>query len=218
MGTREGRLQRGQRQGEQRARMLIGELRTARLEHGLSQQAIADATGRSQSDISRLERCVGMRRVAVVELAEIGAVLGLELSAGFHPVGAPIRDRGHQALIGRFRSWLHAGIRVSAEVAFPSPGDPRAWDLLLRIGRQRVGVEAETRIRDVQALSRRLHQRERDGGADVVLLVVSDSAHNRRVVGELRLSLGPEFAATPRELLAGLRTGMPVPRSGVILA
>ncbi len=198
--------------------MLISELRSARLEHGLSQQAVAQATGRSQSDISRLERFVRLSRTTVAELAEIGAVLGLELGAGFHPVGAPIRDRGHQALITRFRAWLHPEIGVTAEVPFPSAGDPRTWDLLLRIGSQRGGVEAETRIRDVQALSRRLHQRERDGGADVVLLVLSDSAHNRRVVNELRLSLGPQFAGRPRELLAALRAARPLPGSGVILA
>jgi transcriptional regulator with XRE-family HTH domain len=218
MGTRESRLQRGRRLGEQRARALVDELRTARRTLGLSQQAVADATGRSQSDISRLERCVGLRGTSLVELSEIGAALGLELRAGFHPAGVAIRDRGHQALIGRFRAWLHSGLGVAAEVALPGPGDPRTWDLVLRIGSQRVGVEAETRIRDVQALSRRLHQRQRDGGTDVVLLVLSDSEHNRLLVGELRASLGPDFATNPRQLIAALRTGTPLRGSGVILA
>lgn len=218
MGTREGRLQRGRRLGEQRTRALIDELRTARRMLGVSQQAVADATGRSQSDISRLERCVSLSRTTLVELAEIGAALGLELGAGFHPVGVAIRDRGQQALIGRFRACLHARVAVAAEVGFPAPGDPRTWDLVLRIRAQRVGVEAETRIRDVQALSRRLHQRHRDGGTDVVLVVLSDSRHNRLLVGELRLSLGADFAASPRQLLAALRAGAALPGSGVILA
>jgi hypothetical protein len=120
-------------------------------------------------------------------------------------------------LITRFRASLHPSIRVAAEVALPGPGDPRTWDLLLRVGSQRVGVEAETRVRDVQALSRRLHQRQRDGGVDAVLLVLSDSSHNRRVVGELRISLGPNFAGRPREVLTRLRGGKSLPSSAVIL-
>jgi transcriptional regulator with XRE-family HTH domain len=197
--------------------VLVSELHVRRLELGLSQQSVAEAVGRSQSDISRLERCVNLRDVSVVKLAEVGGVLGLELGAAFHPAGAPIRDKGHQALIGRLRRLLAAGVPVSAEVPFSGFGDPRVWDLLLRLGDQRVGVEAETRIRDVQALSRRIHLRERDGGVDAVLLVLSDSAVNRRLVAELRESLGAGYGGAPRVLLAVLRAGRPLPGSGVIL-
>lgn len=97
------------------------------------------------------------------------------------------------------------------------PGDPRVWDLLLRLADQVVGAEAETRIRDVQALVRRMRARQRDGGTDEVLLILSDSAVNRRLVGELREALGDDFATPPRALLAALREGRPLPGSGVIL-
>jgi hypothetical protein len=102
-------------------------------------------------------------------------------------------------------------------VLLPGVGDRRAWDLLLRIGAQVVGVELETRIRDIQWLVRRIRERERDGGADVVLLVLSDSAVNRRLLPELLEALGPRFETPSRSIVAALRGGSPVPGSGVIL-
>ena len=106
---------------------------------------------------------------------------------------------------------------VTLEAPFPNVGDLRTWDLLLRPAGQRVGVEAETRIRDIQALARRIHQRERDGGTDVILLVLSESIVNRRLVAELRQSLDPRFATSPRRLMAALRAGTELPGPGVVL-
>jgi hypothetical protein len=89
--------------------------------------------------------------------------------------------------------------------------------MLLRLAGQLVGVELETRVRDVQWLVRRMRERQRDGGANHVLLVLSASAHNRRVLPELLQALGPEFATPARRILNALREGRPVPGSGVIL-
>lgn len=152
-----------------------------------------------------------------MQLAQMAAVLGMELSLGLHPAGDPIRDRGHQALMGRFRATLGPAWQVTAETPLPGPSDPRAWDLLLRLGDLRVGVEAETRIRDIQALARRLRQRERDGGADAIVLLLSDSAVNGRTVGELRTALGADWGASPRTLWRCLRAGSPLPGSGLLL-
>jgi len=94
----------------------------------------------------------------------------------------------------------------------------RNWPLLLlRLAAQLVGVELETRIRDVQWLTRRMRDRERDGGTDHVLLVLSASAHNRRVLPELLEALGPEFETSARAVLKSLREGRPIPGSAVIL-
>ena len=154
---------------------------------------------------------------SVPELAEAGSVLGLQISAAFHPVGEAIRDTGQQALAGRFRQILAPAWRVTAEVLLPNAGDRRSWDLLLRLAGQLVGVELETRVRDVQWLTRRIRERERDGGVDYVLVVLSASAHNRRVLPELREALGVEFGTSPRGILGALREGRPIPGSGVIL-
>jgi hypothetical protein len=62
-----------------------------------------------------------------------------------------------------------------------------------------------------------MRDRERDGGADRVLLVLSASAHNRRVLAELIEALGFEFATSPRVVLGALRAGRPIPGSAVIL-
>ena len=64
----------------------------------------------------------------------------------------------------------------------PIPGDLRAWDATAVCPTCRIGVEAETRLRDIQALDRRLALKERDGGMDRVLLLVLDSRSNREIV------------------------------------
>ncbi len=107
-----------------------------------------------------------------------------------------------------------------AEVLLPGIGDRRSWDRLLRlIGNesQIVGADLETRIRDVQALVRRTRERERDGGVDEILLVLSDSATNRLLIGQLREALGDRYSTRPRAVLAALREGRRLPGSGVVI-
>jgi transcriptional regulator with XRE-family HTH domain len=183
----------------------------------VSQSALARELGRSQSEVSRFESLNRIDDVSLVRIAELASLLGLELSATLHPSGDAIRDKGHQALISRVRAEMFPSGAVRAEVPFPAPGDPRAWDLVLRADGQLVGVEAETRIRDVQALVRRIRQRERDGGVDEVLLVLSASRANARLVHELRTALGDGYNAPPRTLLNALRAGRRLPGSGVVM-
>ncbi len=99
----------------------------------------------------------------------------------------------------------------------PTPGDRRSWDLLLRLPAQLIGVEAETRIRDMQQLVRHVHQRERDGGVDAIVLLLAATRTNRELIDELRLALGPSYATSPRQILRALRGGQPVPGSGVVM-
>lgn len=81
MTTRESRRQRGRRHGDQLLRGLVTQLRNERLVAGLSQRAVGSQVGMSQGELSRLER-FDFPNIAFVRLAEIAAVLGLELSAG----------------------------------------------------------------------------------------------------------------------------------------
>jgi transcriptional regulator with XRE-family HTH domain len=220
MSSKETRRQAGHRRGTGLLKSIATGLREARQVAGLSQQSLADALGCSQAEISRRES-VGLQDLGIVALAEMAAVLGLDLRASLYPQGQPIRDKGHQALINRLLARLSPLWQHTAELPFPGPGDSRWWDLVLKLvashARQVVGVEAETRIRDHQALVRRMHGRHAQGGTDVVLLLLSDSAANRLLVGDLRIALGPDWAATPRAVLAALRVGRPLPGSGVIL-
>jgi hypothetical protein len=173
----------------------------------------------SQSQLWRIE--AGRTETTVVRLSEMASVLGLELSVGLHPLGDPIRDKGHQALGRRFDAIPARAWRSTSETLLPNPGDQRSWDRLLRlttsVERHLVGVDLETRIRDIQALVRRTRQRERDGGVDKILLVLSDSATNRSLVDQLRDALGAEYHTSPRAVLACLRRGEPLLGSGVIL-
>jgi transcriptional regulator with XRE-family HTH domain len=218
MGTKETRLQRGHRKGEDLTRATIAQLRDARIVAGLSQEECARQLGLSQSYISKLE-VNGFDDLSLIRASELAALFGLEPSLTLHVAGAPLRDKGHEALLGRFMARLAPEWIVTREAPFPTPSDPRWWDALLRLANERyvLGVEAETRLRDMQAQVRRIHGRQRDGGADHVLVILSDSAHNRALAGDFRTALGPEFATQPREILRAMAAGTPLPGSGVIL-
>jgi transcriptional regulator with XRE-family HTH domain len=183
----------------------------------VSQRALAHELGCSPSALWRLEHLVRADAISFVDVAATASLLGLELSATLRTLGEPIRDRGHQALLARFRQLLHETISVIAEAPLPSLGDRRSWDPLLRIAAQLIGVEAETRIRDEQHLVRRIRERERDGGTDEVLLVLAESAVNRRLLPGLLESLGPRFATPSRLTRRALREGRPLAGSGVIV-
>jgi hypothetical protein len=157
----------------------------------------------------------------LVRLCELASVLGLEVSVGLHPIGDPIRDKGQQACAHRFDGMLSDRWRVTNEALLPGVGDQRAWDKLLRLvgeaPRCLVGADIESRVWDVQGIVRRTRARERDGQVDHILIVLADTAHNRRIVDELRTTLGPPYATNPRAILRALRKGRPLPGSGVLL-
>ena len=217
MATRETRLERGRRRGRIVVSRLIGELVATRQSLNVSQRALARELRCSQAELWRRERLARIDRIPFVALAEMASLLGYDISAALHALGDPIRDRGHQELLKRFRATLAATIRVAAEAPLPNLGDRRSWDLLLRCATQLIGVEAETRIRDIQLLVRRIRERERDGGVDEIVLVLSESVVNRRLLPELLEALGARFTTPPRALLKALRAGKPLPGSGVIL-
>ena len=170
--------------GAARARDLLAtvarEALAARSNSGLSQDRVAAAAGMSRPKYGRIERGED-RDVGLSSLARIGAALGLELSVRFYRVGDPVRDAGQLALLERFRRRCHPSLSITTEVPFPRPGDLRAWDAVVSgfASRARCAVEAETRPSDVQALDRKLALKLRDGQADHLILVLSDTRHNR---------------------------------------
>lgn len=172
---------RGAALGRELVARISTEAREARLAAGLGQSDVARAVGLSVAQVSRIERGLSPD-LSIATAAQLHAVLGLRLSTRSYPDGDPIRDAGQQALLGRLLARCHPSLVRAWEVPFPTPGDLRAWDATLRGDSFRVGVEAETRLRDIQALDRRLALKERDGGMDRLLLVVLDSRANRAVV------------------------------------
>lgn len=147
---------------------------------GISQDDVSAAAGMSRPKYGRIERAIEPE-VSVASLARIAAALGLDLSIRFYPEGDPVRDAGHAALLGRLAARCHRNLVIQPEVPFPRPGDRRAWDAVITgFGSAiRCAVEAETRPTDVQALARKLALKERDGGAHRVILLLSDTRHNR---------------------------------------
>ena len=102
------------------------------------------------------------------------------------------------------------------EMPLPIPGDLRAWDALIRLD-DHVAVEAETRLGDVQALDRRVQLKLRDGGVDIVILLVSDTAHNREILDVHRNALRSTFPLDGRQLLPVLRVGRAPSASGILV-
>ena len=170
----------------------------------------------SASTWSRLERGMATR-VAVVDLARALAVVGLDLHLRAYLGGAPLRDAPHAELLERLRSRLGSGARWNTEVPLPGSGDRRAWDALIIVSGVRVGVEAETRVRDTQALQRRLSLKRRDGGVDHVVLLLADSRHNRVFVRDAPPGFLVDFPVSGRAALRKLERGEDPGGSAIVL-
>jgi len=180
------------------------EVHQARLALGLSQEEVGRIVGMSRSKVGRIERAE-YGSAPLADLVRVAAVVGLELSVRAYPVGAPYRDRAHAALLDRLRRRVHPDLGWRTEVPFPDVSDLRAWDALITGRDFRDGVEAETRVRDGQALERRVAQKLRDGAAQHVILLLSDTRANRSFVRDRRGSLAAAFpvaSATPLRALA----------------
>ncbi len=145
----------------------------------------------------RLER--SETQLNLDQLCRAAAAVGLRASVRLFPDGDPVRDAGQLALLARLRARLPTGTTWQTEVPLPIPGDRRSWDAVVTLGNQRMACEAETRPRDVQALERRIALKSRDGGIDVVILVMSDTAGNRRLLDAHREALSDRSSRSTRE-------------------
>jgi hypothetical protein len=137
----------------------------------------------------------------------MASVLGLELSVKLYPGGAPLRDQAQVELIDRFRRQLGQPLRCRTEVPIPIPRDQRAWDVQLLGTPKSVVIEAETRIRDGQAVQRRITLKARDSKVDQVILLVADTHANRAAIHAAEASFREMFPVSSREALQALRAG-----------
>jgi transcriptional regulator with XRE-family HTH domain len=203
----------------ERARGIRGELgrelRSNRLDRNLSLADVGRLAGISASQASRIER--GLAPSLTIEQAcRLGAAVGLAMSARLYPGGSPMRDAAHAALLERLRRRLHPSLAMATEVPLPIPGDLRAFDAVIRGTDWAQPVEAETRPRDAQALDRRIQLKQRDAGFEDVILLLLDSAHDRRFVRSLG-SLGSRFTVEGKVALDRLGAGKHPGGSSVIL-
>ncbi len=199
---------------------MLNELRAARMTAGLSQSELAYLARVSQSAFSRMEGGE-LSDVGVVRLSENASLLGLDLVLSLHVSGDGVRDRAQLKIGARLEAMLSSKWRTMDETLLPTRGDMRAWDKTLRLldsrPRHLVGVDIESRVRDVQALVRRTRLRERDGQVDAILIVLADTGHNRTFIDELRVALGQDYRTQQSDIVRALHSGLPLPGSGVIL-
>jgi transcriptional regulator with XRE-family HTH domain len=215
MPSRERARDRGQRIAEREWARLGCELRDERLTAGLSQMHVATVAGLTQSRISRTER--GRRLPPRLdELGRHAAALGLRLSVKVYPEGLPVRDAAQLRLLQRFREQLHESLGWKPEVMIGASGDQRAWDAVV-FGSERVGVDAETRLYDIQALQRKTESKWRDSGVERVVLLVASTHHNRAVLREHRQTLASTFPLGTAPVMRALRAGRAIGSNGIVV-
>jgi transcriptional regulator with XRE-family HTH domain len=215
MAAHERARDRGERNAGRELTRIGDELRDARLTAGLSQHRVARSVGLTQSRVSRTER--GRRLPPRLdELAVHAAALGLRLSLKTYPEGPPVRDAAQLRLLERFRSQLDPELGWQTEVMVGGYGDLRAWDAVI-IGHDQVGVDAETRLRDLQSVQRRVEAKLRDSGVALTVLLVASTHHNRAVLRDHRPALASTFPLDTASVMRALRSGRLPPASGIVI-
>jgi len=215
MPTRERLAALGTARGRKLVNEFADELHRARLAAGLSQAGVAHAVDLSQQTISCYERGIAPHP-NFVQAARVARIVGLELSVRCYPAANQLRDAAHVSLIQRLLTRLGAEFRHQLEAPIAS-GDLRAWDVVLGIGAVRIGVIAETRIRDLQALLRREHLKQADGNVQRLLLLVADTRHNRAALAEAGAALRVDFPLGTRAVLTRFRRGEAPEANGVVV-
>jgi transcriptional regulator with XRE-family HTH domain len=187
------------------------ELRRFRMAAGLSTRQLAGTVGISHTQVRRIEAGVAPH-IDLDLLSRIASALGAELSIGVHPIGPPVRDKAHVALLERFAARLGPDVTWQTEVPIPLPGDLRSADGVVGIRATAPAwnleaiVEAETRLHDVQETERKLRAKQRDLGTTRAILLVADTRHNRRVIAAVP-DLQRQFPVGTRSCLAALQAG-----------
>ena len=154
-----------------------------------------------------------------MDASRVASVLGLELVVRVYPGGAPLRDAAHAERLRRVLSHVRPPLRYRLDVPLPQrsdqPPEQRGWDAMLYGHARRTGIELETRLRDVQATTRRQAMKRRDDPVDGFLLVLADTRTNRRLYAE-NADLWPELPRLrTRRVLAAMEAGEHPP-SGIV--
>ena len=194
----------------------LDEIETARLDLGMSHAVAAARAGVSRSAWGRLVRRE-IRHPSVELICRAARAVELKPSLGLYPTGERVRDRPQLGVIDRFAVYPAPPLTIDREVGLPIAGDPRAWDGRVH-GNGVASFDAEARLGDIQAVSRRIALKQRDDpDAGVVILVLNDTAHNRAVLREHREALRAQFPLDGAAIAKALRSGRVPPLGGIIL-
>jgi transcriptional regulator with XRE-family HTH domain len=209
------------RAGERLEEKLGRELRLARLTSGLRQSDVARVLGVSHTSIGRVER--GIASLGIADASRHAAVVGLRLYARFYPTGSGLRDAAQLDLLRRFHSRIGDRWTWQLEAPLNIAGDPRAFDALLTrpptpsSPTLTVAVEAVTRLRDAQAQLRAANLKQRDGGAQRLVILLSASHANRTALRSAADILATTFPLGTKATLTGLAAGIDPGANGIVL-
>ena len=182
----------------------------------MSLRAVAAAVGLDHATFARIERNE-IENVSVRNLALACAAVGMVLSARAYPAADPVRDAPQLRLLARFRARLPGSALWQTEMPLPIPGDLRALDGFTRLRGRSIGVEAETRVTDIQAVARKVQLKKRDAQLDVIVLLISDTRGNREAVALHREALRAAFPLDTRAVMALLAAGDPPQADGIVV-
>lgn len=138
----------------------------------------------SNAKVSRAE-AGKLRSLTLVDAVVLADAVGLDLSCKTYPGREPTRDAGQARKLQAFLSHVGKPLRYGLEIGLPARDgvtERRAWDAMLFASDGETGVEVEMRLYDLQAQTRRILLKWRDSGVDRLLLVVSDTPANQRVI------------------------------------
>jgi len=211
-------LDRAARLADRQRRDAGEEFRERRLQIDQSQEQVAAASHMSRVHYGQIENGRAPK-LTLDEINRIAAVLGLTPSLRLYPAGAPVRDAGQAARLMRFLAWVAPPLFYRLEVALPGVEtrlERRAWDAVLFGGHGRTAIELEMRLRDIQAVLRRIDLKRRDDPAESFLLLVADTRTNRRVLAEFASLLVDLPRLRPLDVRGSLRAGKHPP-TGLLL-
>ncbi len=80
-----------------------------------------------------------------------------------------------------------------------------------------MGIEAEVRSRDIQAVVRKIELKQRDGGLDGMVLLVAATKTNRLAVRSADAALAEAFPFDTRQVLSALAVGDIPAANGLVL-
>ena len=207
MPTRDRRLGRALATSRRLITIAMSEINAARVRAGVSQEDLGRAVGMSASQVGRFERGQ-LQDVSIEQVCRLSVGVGLVPSLRLYPGGDPIRDVAQARLLGRMRVRVGPPVRWRSEVPISLRDDLRAWDSVLDGTGCIDGVEAETRLGDVQATERRILQKHRDDeSVRHVFLLIADTRANRAALAVTREGLRGNFPLDTREALASLANG-----------
>ena len=216
MGSRVTRLDRALEETRRIIVMIGREIRNERHTSGLSLRAAGRAVGISHAQFGRIERGE-IAGLTISQAARACAALGLKLVVRVYADADSVLDTPQLALLERCRLRLGAAAAWSREVPLQIPGDRRAWDAVVEMGGGTFGIEAEARLRDVQALERRIALKQRDGMMPIVILLVNDTASNRAALRLHERDLRTSFPLDGRAILKAIDADRTPAANGILL-